>query len=81
MRGALPCCQESQRPQPIIFINFSSPKNPMVFLGVCSQQDHGLSPIPLLSVFPRASWPPHPSGHVQLQLPRTPGTAQPQRGF
>lgn len=46
MTGSLPCCQESQHPQPIVFINFSPPKNLMVFLGVCSQQDHGL---PLLS--------------------------------
>lgn len=46
MRGSLSCCQESQSPQPIIFINFSSPKNAVVFLGVCSQQNHGLPLFP-----------------------------------
>lgn len=81
MRESLPCCQESQPSQPSILINFSSPKNPMVFLGVCSQQDHGLPLLPFSLGGPQSiSLPPHPSGHVQLQLPWTLGTAQPQGG-
>lgn len=68
MRGSLPCCQEAQSPRPIISINFSSPKTPVVFLGVCSQQNHGLPTIPLLS------WcsPEHPG------YPIPPGTSSSQ---
>lgn len=62
MRESLPCCQESQPSQPSILINFSSPKNPMVFLGVCSQQDHGLPLLPFSLGGPRAS----PCHHVPL---------------
>lgn len=53
--GVTPLLLRLPAPSAHHFINFSSPKNPTVFLGVCSQQGHGLPLFPFSLSVPQST--------------------------